>query len=82
MRLKCSMGLLGCYKNYLELWGGDGENGERIEDDERNGESVSKWAGLKFRNKGENFDNLWTKLEEWKKKVIGGPKSQFNFCWI
>ena len=22
--------------------------------------------------RGENFDNLWTKLEEWKKKVIGG----------
>ena len=28
----------------------------------------------------EDFDDLWTKLEEWKKNVIGGPKWQFEFC--
>ena len=33
-----------------------------------------------IRTKGEDFGNLGTKLEEGKRKVIGGLDGHFKFC--
>ena len=74
-------------KNLIKRWLDYLGLGDRDEEDDEENEVEEEmrglgwcYAGRNLHDKGEDFGNLWTKLEEGKRKVIGGLDWQVKFC--